>query len=185
MFYIQNNNLGSIGAIKVTRGLQNVSTLYGYNISSNNISSEAADDIAAALSQITEIDEFSIDNNSIDKVGFEKITNVLSKRRLWEYSISVTCFGGKEIYDIVYNDNNLSIKGRAGNAAKDDKHPSSTFSIDSDDKLLDNIAVPSHLHLKSFSLCGNNLRSTCIQNYEIFYITFKIYNRHFYFKHLY
>ena len=63
------NNLQSAGAVKIAKGLQNVSDLTIFYISNNNISEEAADDIAAVLYRNTKLQKLELGGNNLQSAG--------------------------------------------------------------------------------------------------------------------
>ena len=75
-------NLGSTGlqtldTIKITRGLQKISSLTRLYINNNNITDEAADDIAAAISCNTKLKEFDVSGNNLQPIDVMKILKAL------------------------------------------------------------------------------------------------------------
>ena len=61
-FNISDNDLQTIGTIKITKALQGISSLIKLYISNNNIADKAANDIAAICSRNTQLQEFYFGN---------------------------------------------------------------------------------------------------------------------------
>ena len=72
-------NLQTSGAIKITRGLQKISSLTKLYINHNSITDEAADDIAAAISCNIHLQELNLGSNNLQTSGTIKISRVLQK----------------------------------------------------------------------------------------------------------
>ena len=88
-------NLQTIGAVRVFKGMRNLSHLTKLNVSNNNISGEAADDIAVVLSQNNSLEELDLSHNCIQATGavkiFKKMNSILhlSKFNISHNSITV------------------------------------------------------------------------------------------------
>ena len=78
-FDIGTNNLQALGAAKIARGLQKISSLTKLCIANNNIGDEAAYDIAAAVSCNIHLQEFDIGTNNLQASGASKIVRGLQK----------------------------------------------------------------------------------------------------------
>ena len=76
-FDISGNCLQAIGAAKIARGLQEISTLTKLYISNNKITYEAADEIAAAVSCNSELQDIDISENDLETIGIIKIMKAL------------------------------------------------------------------------------------------------------------
>ena len=74
---INDNNLQTIGAIKIAIGLQNASSLRIINMSNNNFDSEAANDIAGLLSHNHRLEELYLGENNLQVTGIAKIAKAL------------------------------------------------------------------------------------------------------------
>lgn len=74
---INDNNLQTIGAIKIAIGLQNASSLRVINMSNNNFDSEAANDIAGLLSHNHRLEELYLGDNNLQVTGIAKIAKAL------------------------------------------------------------------------------------------------------------
>ena len=75
--YLYNNNFKTVGMIKITKGLQDISTFTAFSIGDNNIDEEAADDIATVLSHNTKPQLLHLHNNNLKTVGIIKISRAL------------------------------------------------------------------------------------------------------------
>ena len=75
--YLYKNNFKTVGMIKITKALRNISTLEILNLHTNNVDEEAANDIAMILSRNTKLKELNLSNNSFKSVGMIKITKAL------------------------------------------------------------------------------------------------------------
>ena len=76
---LDTTNLQTSGAIKITRGLQKISTLTKLCFHGNLITDEAADDIAAAISCNTHLQELNLGSNNLQTSGTIKIAKALQK----------------------------------------------------------------------------------------------------------
>ena len=76
-FNIGRNHLGSVGAIKIAKGLQSISTLTKLCIHGNNIPSFTVDDIAYSISHNTQMEELDVSWNNFQAVGIMKIAKCL------------------------------------------------------------------------------------------------------------
>ena len=74
---IDGYNIQKLGAIKIARSLQKLSTLTKLNIRSNNINDEAAYDIANAISCNIHLQELNIAKNNLQALGTIKISEGL------------------------------------------------------------------------------------------------------------
>ena len=92
---LDSTNLQTSGAIKITRGLQNISTLIKLCFHGNLITDEAADDIAAAISCNIHLQELNLGNNNFTPTGALKITRSLQKI----LTLTKLCFHGNCISD--------------------------------------------------------------------------------------
>jgi len=100
-FYIQNNQLGSTGAIKIAKALHRTTSLIEFDISGNDIGSEAAGDIAAVLSNNNKLQKFSTSKNSLETFGGLKITRALQNTSsLIEFDISCNNIGSEAANDV-------------------------------------------------------------------------------------
>jgi len=74
--------------IKITKALQNISTLKVLSINNNNVGKKAADDIATVLSDNTKLQILNLGNNDFKTVGMIKIAKALHNfSTLIEFSI--------------------------------------------------------------------------------------------------
>ncbi len=76
---VGSNDLQASGIIKISRGLQMISSLIKLCINHNNITDEAADDIAAAISCNTHLQELDLGSNDLQASGIIKISRSLQK----------------------------------------------------------------------------------------------------------
>ena len=77
--YLNGNNLQTVSAIKIFKGLQAVSTLQVVSVTSNNITDDAADDIASIIICNTHLQELKISNNKFHDLGAIIIAKALQK----------------------------------------------------------------------------------------------------------
>ena len=73
------NDLQKLGAIKIAKGLQKISSLTKLYIDHNNITDDAADDIAAVISCNIHLQELNLGNNYLQASGTIKIAKSLQK----------------------------------------------------------------------------------------------------------
>jgi len=71
------NDLKSVGIIKIMKALQNVSSLTELLINNNSITEEAADDIAAVISNNKSLEKLDLGGNFITTDGMNKIVKAL------------------------------------------------------------------------------------------------------------
>ena len=76
-FNIGKNYLQASSVIKVTKGLQKISTITKLYINSNKITDEAADDIAVAISCNNKLQDIDISENDLETTGTIKIMKAL------------------------------------------------------------------------------------------------------------
>ena len=76
---LSDNNLQTSGIIKITRNLQEISSLTKLYINHNNISHEAADDIAAAISCNVHLQQLNLSDNNLQTSGIIKIARNLQE----------------------------------------------------------------------------------------------------------
>ena len=75
--YLNNNSFKTIGIIKITKDLQDVTTLTVFNISSLNVGEGAAADIATVLFHNTKLQKLHLQNNNLNTVGMIEILKAL------------------------------------------------------------------------------------------------------------
>ena len=92
---LDSTNLQTSGAIKITRGLQKISSLTKLCFHGNLITDGAADDIAAAISCNTHLQELNLGNNDFTPPGALKIVRSLQKI----LTLTKLCFHGNCIID--------------------------------------------------------------------------------------
>ena len=104
-FDIGTNNLQALGAAKIARGLQKISTLTKLCIANNNIGDEAADDIAAAVSCNIHLQEFDIGRNDLRASGIATIAKGLQKNsmliKLYLNNNKISCEAADDIAAVV------------------------------------------------------------------------------------
>jgi len=121
---LNDNNLQTIGAIKIAVGLQNTSCLRILNMSNNNIGCEAADSIAAVLSHNTKLEELYLGENNLQFTGAIKIAealqNISSLKVLSISNNNISCqvddiacilLSNADLQILSLNDNNLQTTG--------------------------------------------------------------------------
>ena len=87
--YMCRNKLQRRGAIIISKGLQNTSTLVSFFISDNHVGVEAADDIATVLSHNIKLQKLYIGGNDLRTIGAIKIARGLQcNSSLVEFNIS-------------------------------------------------------------------------------------------------
>ncbi|XP_065918394.1 NACHT, LRR and PYD domains-containing protein 12-like isoform X2 [Dysidea avara] len=94
------NNLLAAGGIKISRGLQNTSTLTVLYISNNNIGVEAADDIATVLSHNTKLQTIELGNNLLAAGGIKIFKSLQFTSTLTSFGISDNNIGVEAADDI-------------------------------------------------------------------------------------
>ena len=108
---IHDNSLKTAGIIKITKALQDISTLTVFNISKNSVGDKAADDIAAVLSHNTKLQNLCLDNNHFKAAGMIEIVKGLQNiSTLTVFGISNNYVGDKATDDIamvLYHNTNL------------------------------------------------------------------------------
>ena len=75
--YLYNNNFKTIGMIKISKGLRNISSLRVFSIGCNHVGKEAADDVATVLSHNSRLKEIYLYNNNFKTAGMIKIAQAL------------------------------------------------------------------------------------------------------------
>ena len=75
--HINGNNLQPLGAIKIAKALQNISSLTVFSIYNNSINDEAADDIAAVIMRNTNLQQLNICSNNFKPSSTAKIARAL------------------------------------------------------------------------------------------------------------
>ena len=124
---LQELNLSSTGletldTMKISRGLQKISSLTRLCINNNNITDEASDDIAAAISCNIHLQELNLGSNNLQTSGTIKITKALQKistlTKLYidcnnitdeaadDIGLALSCNGNLQIVNISKNDFN-------------------------------------------------------------------------------
>ena len=176
-FDIGRNNLQAVGAIKIAKRLQNISTLTKLYINHNNITDEAADDIATAISCNTHLQEFDISVNNLKTSGTVKIAKALQTistlTKLYINDNNITHEAADDIaaaiscniclQEIDIGKNNLQAVG-AIKIAKCLQNISTLTKLyinhnNITDVAADHIgsAICSNIHLQEFDISGNNL----------------------------
>ena len=77
--YLGGNNLQSTGAIKIAKGLQNISNITIFSIYNNNLGEETVDNIMTILSQNTELQKLDLVGNNLQTTGATKVVKGLQK----------------------------------------------------------------------------------------------------------
>ena len=65
--------------VKITKALQDTSTLTVFSINNNHIGEEAADDIATVLSGNIKLQKLYLDNNSLNTICIIKIAKAFTE----------------------------------------------------------------------------------------------------------
>ena len=171
------NDLQKLGAIKIAKGLQKISSLTKLYIDHNNISNEAADDIAAAISCNIHLQELNLGCNNLQTSGTIKIAKSLQKisslTKLYidhnnisddaAYDIAAAISCNIHIQELNLGSNNLRSSGIIRISKSLQKISSLTqLCIDHNyitDEAADNIAaaISSNKNLQEFDISGNNL----------------------------
>ena len=171
------NDLQKLGAIKIAKGLQKISSLTKLYIDHNNITDEAADDIAAAIFCNQKLQEFDISENKLQKAGVTKVLKALkginTLRKLYisnngitdevadDITAVISCNTDMELLDI--SGNNLQAKGaiNIGNFLQNIYTPKSLF-ITNKDNVAAAAVVSANAYLKEIYICNLQTASTKI-----------------------
>ena len=76
-FDIGRNHLQALGAAKIARGLQKISTLTKLHVNDNKITEEAADEIAVAISCNSRLQDIDVSKNNLQTTGAVKIMKAM------------------------------------------------------------------------------------------------------------
>ena len=113
------NDLQKLGAIKIAKGLQKISSLTKLYIDHNNITDEAADDIAAAISCNIHLQELNLGGNDFRTSGIIVILRSLQKilllRRLYINHNNITYEAAGNIATAISCNKNLQEFDISGN----------------------------------------------------------------------
>ena len=95
------NNLSTLNATKIFKGMRNISNLVTINISHNMITDEAADDLATVLSHNNKLQSFNVSYNYFKSKGFDIIFGCLKNiKYLRKLNISYNEICGKTTNNI-------------------------------------------------------------------------------------
>ena len=98
---LDGNSFKTVGMIKITKALQNISTLTEFCIYNNNAGEEAADYIATVLSHNTELQVINLNSNNFKTEGMIKIAKALQNIfTLTAFGISGNSIGEEAADDI-------------------------------------------------------------------------------------
>ena len=176
---IGRNNLQALGATRIARGLQKISTLRKFYIDNNSITYEAADDIAAAIQCSSELCELDVGNNKLQTQGIRKIVkslqgsptlikldisnNSVTDEAADDIATAISCNTG--LQELIINGNDFKTSGAIIIAKSLQKVSTLTkLYMDSNNityEAADDIsaAISSNPCLKEFTIARNNLQT--------------------------
>ncbi|XP_065916596.1 uncharacterized protein [Dysidea avara] len=106
-----NNNLQTTGIIKVTKCLQNITTLTKLYLHSNNITEEAADYVAVVIQNNRNLKALNIGDNHFQALGMIKIAKALQKvfslTELYLHNNNITKEAADYVAFVILNNNKL------------------------------------------------------------------------------
>ncbi|XP_065898548.1 uncharacterized protein [Dysidea avara] len=178
---LDGNDLQGLGAIAISRSLQNSSMITSLHMNDNNISEDAADDIAYTISSHScrKLQELGLGKNKLETAGIIIImkglqrVSTLVKLRIDNNNITVEAsdsiaaalLHNTNLQDLIIGGNNIKTTGAICIARALHGHSSLTkFCIDNNgitDEAAGEIAagVFHSINLQMLYVCGNNFRS--------------------------